>query len=87
MTLEEIVNGMKPEEAARVRYLIRQFQRCRGALIEARKENEALKTRVSDLERRLAETEKRNQAWDKDRLEMVSRNRAGRGAEEVHRLV
>lgn len=49
--------GMSPEAATRVRLLIRQFRGCRGLLIKAQKENEALKRENEALKRRLGALE------------------------------
>lgn len=85
MMLSEIINDLKPEEAAKMRLLCQQFKRCRAALIEKKKENEALKAQVADLRRQLDETERMNQDGDKAFLQLVNRNRTT-PRQEVYRF-
>lgn len=74
MMLSDIINDLKPEEAAKMRLLCQQFKRCRAALVEEKKENEALKAQVAELRRQLDETERTNQAGDKAFVQLVNRN-------------
>lgn len=85
MMLSEIINDLKPEEAAKMRLLCQQFKRCRAALIEEKKENEALKAQVADLRRQLDETERMNQDGDKAFVQLVNRNRTT-PRQEVYRF-
>lgn len=75
MTLSEIINDLKPEEAAKMRLLCQQFKRCRAALIEGKKENEALRQQVEDLTQQLDDMEKTMEAGDKAFLQIVHDNR------------
>lgn len=74
MMLSDIINDLKPEEAAKMRLLCQQFKRCRAALVEEKKENEALKAQIAELRRQLDETEQTNQAGDKAFVQLVNRN-------------
>lgn len=74
MMLSDIINDLKPEEAAKMRLLCQQFKRCRAALVEEKKENEALKAQIAELRRKLDETEQTNQAGDKAFVQLVNRN-------------
>lgn len=85
MMLSDIINDLKPEEAAKMRLLCQQFKRCRAALVEEKKENEALKAQIADLRRQLDETERMNQDGDKAFLQLVNRNRTT-PRQEVYRF-
>lgn len=74
MMLSDIINDLKPEEAAKMRLLCHQFKRCRADLVEEKKENEALKAQIAELRRQLDETEQTNQAGDKAFVQLVNRN-------------
>lgn len=74
MMLSEIINDLKPEEAAKMRLLCQQFKRCRAALIEKQKENEALKAQVDELRQQLDKIEQMNQAGDKALVALVNHN-------------
>lgn len=75
MMLSDIINDLKPEEAAKMRLLCQQFKRCRAALIEEKKENEALRQQVEDLTQQLDDMEKTMEAGDKAFLQIVHDNR------------
>ena len=74
MMLSDIINDLKPEEAAKMRLLCQQFKRCQAALVEEKKENEALKAQIAELRRQLDETEQTNQAGDKAFVQLVNHN-------------
>ena len=85
MMLSDIINDLKPEEAAKMRLLCQQFKRCLAALVEEKKENEALKAQIAELRRQLDETERMNQDGDKAFLQLVNRNRTT-PRQEVYRF-
>lgn len=64
-----------PELAVKMRIVIRQFQRCRAALLQEHKINEALRQRVEDLTQQLDDMEKTMEAGDKAFLQIVHDNR------------
>lgn len=63
-----------PELAVKMRIVIRQFQRCRAALIQEHKINEALRQQVEDLTQQLDDMEKTMEAGDKAFVQLVNRN-------------
>lgn len=64
-----------PELAVKMRIVIRQFQRCRAALLQEHKINEALRQQVEDLTQQLDDMEKTMEAGDKAFLQIVHDNR------------
>ena len=64
-----------PEMATKMRIVIRQFHRCRAALIQEHKINEALRQQVEDLTQQLDDLEKTMEAGDKAFLQIVHDNR------------
>lgn len=64
-----------PELAMKMRIIIRQFKRCRAALLQEHKINEALRQQVEDLTQQLDDMEKTMEAGDKAFLQIVHDNR------------
>lgn len=64
-----------PEMVTKMRIVIRQFQRCRAALLQEHKINEALRQQVEDLTQQLDDMEKTMEAGDKAFLQIVHDNR------------
>lgn len=64
-----------PELAMKMRIIIRQFKRCRAALLQEHKINEALRQQVADLTQQLDDMEKTMEAGDKAFLQIVHENR------------